>query len=44
MRTYIFRLLLPRGVCEVSISASGYFAAENAVRSMYPDATILGWR
>ncbi len=43
MATYVFKVLVSRGVIEVSIAASGYFAAESAVRGMYPEGKILSW-
>ncbi len=44
MKTYTFKVLVSRGVIEVQIQASGVFAAESAVRSMYPDGRILSWK
>jgi hypothetical protein len=43
METYVFKVLVPRGVITVRISASGYFAAESAVLGMHPDGRILSW-
>ncbi|HQY87494.1 MAG TPA: hypothetical protein PK402_02475 [Tepidisphaeraceae bacterium] len=43
MKTYIFKLLVEKGVIEVRIAASGYFAAESAVLAMYPDSSVLSW-
>jgi hypothetical protein len=43
MTTYIFKVQVKRGIIEVRIDASGYFAAESAVRSMYPDCRIITW-
>ncbi len=44
MKTYTFRVLVDRGVIQVQIQASGYFAAENAVLGMYPGGRILSWK
>jgi hypothetical protein len=43
MGTYVFKVLVDRGVITVRIEASGYFAAESAVRGMYPDGRVLSW-
>lgn len=44
MKTYVFSVLVARGIIEVRIPASGYFAAENAVRGMYPNGRIMNWK
>ncbi len=43
MATYVFKVLVARGVITVRIEASGYSAAESAVEGMYPDGRILNW-
>jgi len=43
MTTYVFKVQIRSGIIEVRIAASGYFAAESAVRGTYPDGRILNW-
>jgi hypothetical protein len=43
MATYVFKVLVQAGVIEVRVTASGYFAAEGAVKGMHPDGRILSW-
>ena len=40
MSTYVFKVLVARGVVTVRINASGYSAAEDAVHGMYPDGAF----
>jgi hypothetical protein len=43
MTTYVFKVQVKTRVIEVRIAASGYFAAESAVKGMYPGGRILTW-
>jgi len=43
MVTYVFKVKVARGIVTVRITASGYFAAESAVHSQYPEGKILSW-